>query len=409
MRNLSGCQVYKVADIPNDWDCVPLKERIEFAYGKALHEEDRKVGTFDVYGSNGKVGKHSQCLVDAPGILVGRKGTVGAVHYADQPFWPIDTVYFIRTVAKDNFRYIFHVLNYLPLQKLNAATGVPGLSRRDAYALRGAFPLPKEQEAIARVLDTMGTIVERLREAVKRAGDLRKALIQASFSFELCSEPLMDTEYGRIPRTWEWVKGKKTFVILSGGTNESSIRFPKNQIESDAWFMKVDDFNNPANRRSIAHTKIGFQTAANPKIKLLPSGTVIIAKRGAAILKNRVRTSIVPLVLDPNLMGIQMCDDIMPDFFAYQLEWMNLSRFLEDSGIPQLNNKDLYPRHFLRAPEDEQKKIVSVIKTSESHENALLHQLDTSETLKLALMHDLLTGKVRVNHAIDQILSLEAS
>jgi type I restriction enzyme S subunit len=288
-------------------------------------------------------------------------------------------------------------------------TNYPAVNERDIRKLNIPLPPPAEQEAIASILGAADKIIEQTREAVKRAGDLRKALMQASFHFELCSEPLTDTDFGRIPRTWEWIKGKKAFVILSGGTNESSIRFPNNRIESDAWFMKVDDFNNPINRRSIVWTKVGFQTAANPIIKLLPKGTLIIAKRGAAILKNRVRISAVPLVLDPNLMGIQMCDDLLPEFFAYQLECRNLSRFMEDSGIPQLNNKDLYPRYFLRAPEDEQRKIINVIKAADAHEDALWNQLDAYETLKRALMYDLLTGKVRVNHAIDQILSLEAS
>jgi len=205
MRNLSGCQVFKDNDLPNDWDCAPLKERIELAYGRALHEEDRKQGPVDVYGSNGKVGKHSQSLVDAPGILVGRKGTVGAVHYAVQPFWPIDTVYFVRTLSNDNLRYVFHLLNYLPLQKLNAATGVPGLSRRDAYALRGAFPPPEEQDAIARILDAVDMSIEQTYESLKQAGLLKKALLQSFFNFELCSVPLIKTEFGYIPKTWEWV------------------------------------------------------------------------------------------------------------------------------------------------------------------------------------------------------------
>jgi type I restriction enzyme, S subunit len=288
-------------------------------------------------------------------------------------------------------------------------TGLNNLSHSFFRSMAIPFPSRREQEAIACVFNAADSVVEKAQESMKQVSLLRKALLQSFFHFERCNEPLVKTDFGRIPKTWEWVKGKKAFVIIGGGTSESSIKYSDNHVEPDAWFMKVDDFNNPANRRSIVQTKVGFQTAANPKIKLIPKDTLIIAKRGAAILKNRVRISAVPLVLDPNLMGIQMYDGIMPEFFAYQLEWRNLSRFLEDSGIPQLNNKDLYPRYFLKAPPGEQKKIVSAIKTAEDYEDALWVQLDGYEKLKRALMHDLLTGKVRVNHAIDQILSLEAS
>ena len=156
-RALSGCQIFEIDDLPSDWDCVPLGARIDLAYGTGLREEDRESGHVDVYGSNGIIGSHNVPLLDGPGILVGRKGTVGAVHYASGPFWPIDTVYYVLANAGDYLQFLRYLLDYLPLKFLNAATGVPGLSRRDAYALRGAFPPLKEQAAIARILDAVDT------------------------------------------------------------------------------------------------------------------------------------------------------------------------------------------------------------------------------------------------------------
>src|SRR5947209_19573441 len=100
-RNLSGCQVFHEAELPATWDCAPLGTRIELAYGRGLREEDRKPGTVDVYGSNGRVGSHDAALVNGCGVLVGRNGSVGAVHYAPRSFWPIDTVYDLRPLACD--------------------------------------------------------------------------------------------------------------------------------------------------------------------------------------------------------------------------------------------------------------------------------------------------------------------
>jgi len=397
-RNLSGCQFFHAENLPLNWDCVPLKERLEFLYGRALREEDRCPGEVDVFGSNGKVGTHNSEWLEAPGILVGRKGTVGAVHYASRAFWPIDTVYYVKPIAEDRLRYLYYLLNYLPLAFLNAATGVPGLSRRDAYALRGAFPPPHEQAAIARFLDAVDTTIERTREAVERAEVLKLALMQAAFSFEMTNESHKSSDAGHIPESWEAIKGKQAFTVLSGGNSSVFALKPlREEVEADAWFMKVDDFNLPDNSRRIVKTQIGFCAMGNPNFRLLPIGTIVIAKRGAAILKNRVRTTSVPVALDPNLMGLQMQADIIPDFFRYQLEWRNLSRYIESSGVPQLNNKDIYPRWFLKPPEDQQKEIVSVIAATETYQDALLRKLNVIEQLKKSLMHDLLTGKVRVD------------
>jgi type I restriction enzyme, S subunit len=182
-RNLSGCQVFHPWQVPADWSCVPLKERLELLYGRALKEEVRKPGDVNVFGSNGKVGSHNEHWLDPPGILVGRKGTVGAVHYSVRPFWPIDTTYYVRPTGNDDLRYLFHLLDYLPLKILNAATGVPGLSRRDAYALLGAFPGPDEQVAIASVLDAVDGAIDGARNAYSKAESLDHSLLHELLDF----------------------------------------------------------------------------------------------------------------------------------------------------------------------------------------------------------------------------------
>jgi type I restriction enzyme, S subunit len=202
-RNLSGCQVFHSSDLPSEWDCAPLGDRIELAYGKALTEEDRKPGDADVYGSNGKVGVHNSALVNGSGILVGRKGSIGAVHYAPRPFWPIDTVYYVVQKAGDNLQFLYHILDHLQLARLNAATGVPGLSRRDVYALRGAFPPPHEQATIAQILDALDTALEHTCAAAARAREVKRALVQRIFSEGLRGERQKKTAIGLIPSSWD--------------------------------------------------------------------------------------------------------------------------------------------------------------------------------------------------------------
>jgi type I restriction enzyme S subunit len=263
-------------------------------------------------------------------------------------------------------------------------------------------PVPSERERdnIVIILDAIDNVQVCLKKSLAQAVNIRLAMMQAAFHFEMTSEPRINTEAGRIPQSWEALKGKKAFTVLTGGSSSVSAINPLRGSEVvDSWFMKVDDFNLPENSRKIVKTKIGFVAANNEKFKLLPIGVIVIAKRGAAILKNRVRTTTVPVALDPNLMALKVREDICPEFFRYQLEWRNLTRYVESSGIPQLNNKDLYPRWFVRAPEGQQKEIVAVISAAERHVDALQDKLRALETLKKSLMHDLLTGTVRVDPA----------
>src|SRR5665648_508701 len=79
---------------------VGIGEIAPFVYGKALPERARNAaGSVRVYGSNGVVGAHDAPLTGGPTVIVGRKGTVGAVHYSADPCWPIDTTFFIEGSA----------------------------------------------------------------------------------------------------------------------------------------------------------------------------------------------------------------------------------------------------------------------------------------------------------------------
>ena len=90
---LAACQRFDPSNSPEGWAIEPIKKRICLEYGSSLTEESRQLGDVPVFGSNGRVGTHDTSCVDGPGILVGRKGSVGQVHFSESAFWPIDTVY----------------------------------------------------------------------------------------------------------------------------------------------------------------------------------------------------------------------------------------------------------------------------------------------------------------------------
>ena len=276
----------------------------------------------------------------------------------------------------------------------------------EVFVNRLLVPMPPhtEQAAIARILDAVDTALERTRESAETARTLRRALLQSSFEFRGWAGLWKDTHCGRIPRSWDAVNGRRAFAIITGGCSSvEALKLPQDDAAPDAWFMKVDDFNDPANRRTIIQTQIGFRARENEQFKVLPIGTVVIAKRGAAIMKNRIRTTAVTVSLDPNLMALQAQPGMHPEFLRLQLEWRNLARYVEDSGVPQLNNKDLYPRYFLVAPEHWQLEIINTITAAERAEDTLIAKCAALKQVKKSLMHDLLTGKVRVGEMAEAL------
>src|SRR2546428_465121 len=67
-------------------------------YGKALRDysvEPSAEKPYRVFGTNGPIGWTWQALVEGPGVIVGRKGAFRGVHFCMEPFFVIDTAYYL--------------------------------------------------------------------------------------------------------------------------------------------------------------------------------------------------------------------------------------------------------------------------------------------------------------------------
>lgn len=84
---------------------VPANECIELRYGKGLPAPSRRPGPVAVVGSAGLVGTHNAALVRGPGVVVGRKGSVGRVTWVDVDFFPIDTTFYVESAIPKLYCY----------------------------------------------------------------------------------------------------------------------------------------------------------------------------------------------------------------------------------------------------------------------------------------------------------------
>jgi type I restriction enzyme S subunit len=167
---------------------IALGSVCDFSYGDGLVESQRSGGRFPVYGSNGVVGWHDQPLTKGPTIVIGRKGSIGEVHFSEHPCWAIDTTYYVEsTKLPCDLRWLYYMLLAVDLTRLNKSAAVPGLNREDAY--REEIPwLPLvEQRRIATLLSRADRLRRLRREAlamgarwlqavfVEMFGDVRKS------------------------------------------------------------------------------------------------------------------------------------------------------------------------------------------------------------------------------------------
>lgn len=159
--------------IPEGWKIKKFGEVIELAYGKALKGENRTEGNVLVYGSSGLVGTHNEKLVNGPGIVVGRKGNAGAVHWVDDDFYPIDTTYYVKSNL--DLHFIYYLLKNHGFVMGDVA--VPGLNRNQTYLNAVLLPPAPLITAFSVRVSHIFNLVSSLSKKNLKLGKMRDLLI----------------------------------------------------------------------------------------------------------------------------------------------------------------------------------------------------------------------------------------
>lgn len=131
----------ELGDIPLGWKVGTLKDLMTLNYGKTLLKSDRLSGDCVVVGSNGIIDTHTDFLIKAPGIVIGRKGTIGKVIWLDDNFYPIDTTFYVTdNLNLQELYFHYFVLKQQKFERLMSDSAVPGLNRDMAYSVDVMIP-----------------------------------------------------------------------------------------------------------------------------------------------------------------------------------------------------------------------------------------------------------------------------
>jgi type I restriction enzyme S subunit len=168
--------------LPRAWRRATVGALLDFQYGKGLKTSQRSdEGPVAVFGSNGIVGFTSDALTTRPSIIVGRKGSAGALNLCDGPSWTTDVAYFVGSPSFIDIRFLLNTLSTLDLDKLGKGVK-PGLSRSDAYEKVISVPPLAEQRRIVAKVDELMALCDRLGTARGSREAVRDRLAAASLA-----------------------------------------------------------------------------------------------------------------------------------------------------------------------------------------------------------------------------------
>src|SRR6516164_2703088 len=95
-----------------DWRPSTWGQEISLEYGKALRGHEPARGPIRVFGANGPIGWTSQPLAQGPGVILGRKGAYRGVQFSPDPFFVIDTAYYVRPKNELDMRWLYYAIKY---------------------------------------------------------------------------------------------------------------------------------------------------------------------------------------------------------------------------------------------------------------------------------------------------------
>ena len=172
-------------ELPQGWEWSRLGQILTFEYGKGLTKQQRnEKGNIPVYGSNGIVGYHDQYLINRHCIIIGRKGSSGALNICYTDSWTTDVAYYCSPPKELDLEYIYISLKFLELERLGKGIK-PGLNRNEVYLQILSIPPFAEQERIVAKVDQLMQLCDeletKLNQSKKDSEMLMQAVLQEAF------------------------------------------------------------------------------------------------------------------------------------------------------------------------------------------------------------------------------------
>lgn len=207
--------------VPKSWAAARFGELFSLEYGDNLPEPKRSgTGEYNVFGSNGVVGSHDHYSVEHPCLVVGRKGSAGALNLSFEPCWVTDVAYYCVPPAGVELRFQYILFQTLELDVLGKGIK-PGLNRNEANVLPVALPPLAEQRRIVAKVDELMALCDALERESADALAAHQALVEALLATLLNSADAADL-------ATNWVRLERYFDTLF--TTDASIEALKQTI-----------------------------------------------------------------------------------------------------------------------------------------------------------------------------------
>lgn len=284
-------------------------------------------------------------------------------------------------------------------------TNYPAVNERDVRRLLVPVPPPDEQAAIARILDAVGTAIERARASAARARVLHDSLLRDLMQKGIRPAP---TTRGSRPVTWNLHRVDEVADVESGVTLGKDVSGFKSVELPYLRVANVQDGHVDLSTIKMVRVRIvdvdKYRLEAGDvlmteggDIDKLGRGTLWEGQIPNCLHQNhvfRIRTN--RKLLDPAFYALVVESDIAKRYFTRVAK--------RTTNLASTNKTQVRAFRFPVPPTlREQEEIVGVMKAAKATVAGFVEKQGVLSNLKTSLMADLLSGRVRVRTTTEEV------
>jgi len=303
----------------------------------------------------------------------------------------------LRDVIKE---YLAYVLNFSFIKKqISAFIGKAQQPKLAIFRIKKIkIPLPKikEQEKIAEILLNMDKTINEVSNAIKKAENLKKGLMQKLLTRGIGHKEFKYTEIGKIPDNWQIEKIENIFNIFGGTTPSTSV---KEFWNGNINWVTPSDLNKLLQNIYLIQTekKITEEAVKKYSLNIFNENNILLSTRASIGL---VAINKFPVTINQGMTALipKNKSTISPYYFMYYFSWIKkyLNQLAAGSTFREISKSTIRNINVCLPEFKEQEKIAEILSATDERVQLLKEKKQKLESVKVGLMNDLLIGRKRV-------------
>jgi len=399
-----GYKNTEVGVIPEDWETLKLKDIAPLQRGFDLPTSQLKKGDYPVVYSNGVMSYHAEFMAKGPGVITGRSGTIGNVHYVLGNYWPHNTTLWVTSFINSYPKYVYYLYQSVKFERFGTGSGVPTLNRNDIHSLKIPLPPLPEQKAIATTLSNIDNLITALDKLIGKKRDIKAATMQQLLTGKKRlpgfgeGKGYKNSEVGVIPEDWEAVTlGEYAEVTKLAGFEYTNYF---NSYRDGGEIIVIRGVNITQNVLNLENVKtIPKATSSKLSRSQLKKDDLVFAYVGTIGPVYLIEQS-DKYHLGPNTARITCKKEIVPKFlflyFKSSFLQLEIDEKVSVGAQPSLSMAKIRSFRIIKPPLPEQKAIATILSNQDEEITALEKRLAKTKAIKQGMMQELLTGKTRL-------------